>query len=99
METTLAMTPDDRIRLAHSSGISVVFYERVRRVRTTAAEVAAGEHVDFLWQLEIRDLSKIENTFLRAGIAMESLLGRYPEDTELRAAILAHDARRTELGL
>jgi hypothetical protein len=96
---TLAMTPDDRTRLAHSSGISVTFYERTRKVRTAAAEVAAGENVDLLRQLEIRDLSKIEGTFLRAGIAMESLLGRYPEDTELRAAILAHDARRAELGL
>lgn len=88
------MTPGDRVALLHASGGSLGFYERITKVRATASG-----RVGSLEQLDLDSLPTLEAQFLDYGKRLERLLERYPEGEELRAAIVAHGARKASLGL
>ena len=93
------LSPEDRNSLALASKSSLHFYERIRQVRRSKAEIDAGTLDDVFLGSDIGDLPELEATFLRSGDEMEKLLLGNPGDPDIIQVITAHDERREKLGL
>jgi hypothetical protein len=93
------MTTEERNSLAVAASCSLHFCERIRQVRDPKVMVAAGTLGELFPGSESGDLPELEATFLRSGDEMQKLLEEHPGDPDITEALLAHDGRKTLLGL
>jgi hypothetical protein len=96
---TAGLSAHDRNSLALASKSSLHFYERIRQVRGSKAEIAAGTLDDILLGSDIGDLPELEATFLRSGDEIAKLLIEAPGDPDIVQVLNAHDERRAKLRL